>query len=49
MLRILTGKTHLQAKLKALTGSMNMDVWEIDTLIQLFIYLLKFNFKKKDG
>ena len=42
-------KNTPSSKTQAFTGSMNMDIWEIGTLIQLFIYLLKFNFQKKDG
>ena len=34
-LRILPGKTHLQIKLKHL--SMNMHIWAIDILNQLFM------------
>ena len=36
-LRILTGKTHPQVKLKWLQKKMNMDILVIDTLSQLFI------------
>lgn len=38
-LRILTGKTHLQPKLKAITKSMNMGVGIVGTLNQLFMLL----------
>ena len=35
-LRILTEKTHPQTK-RRLMKSMNMDMWVVDTLIQVFI------------
>ena len=43
-LKILTGKTHPQIKL-----SMNMDIWVIGTLNQLFVrvYYNQINFFKK--
>ena len=36
-LKTLTWKTHPQIKLKRLQKSMNMDIWVIGTLNQLFI------------
>ena len=36
-LKMLIGTTHSQIKLKRLQKSMNMDIWVIGTLNQLFI------------
>ena len=37
VLLILTGKIHPQIKLKCLRKSMNVDIWVIGTLNQLFV------------